>query len=126
MCNNYMMYYKRLLLYLFSYRCQLHCQDNNRGHVVPDSTAAILNSLHGHTCMPKNVAILLWYKFNAMSCLSASVRIPLTRSSLSFNGLELGLQLELEIKLKRAVQQIKNNNKSACFYIIYAHTNWNN
>ena len=38
MCN--IMYYDRLLLSLFSYRCQLHCQDS-RGHVVPALAAGV-------------------------------------------------------------------------------------
>ena len=36
-----------------------------------------------------------------------------TRSSVSFNGLELGLDLELERKLARAVQQTINDTKGA-------------
>ena len=39
---------------------------------------------------------------------SLSARI---RSSVSFNGLELGLELELERKLVWAVQQTKNDTK---------------
>ena len=38
MCNT--MYYDRLLLSLFSYRCQLQCQDG-RQHVVPASAAGV-------------------------------------------------------------------------------------
>ena len=36
-----------------------------------------------------------------------------TRSSVSFNGLELGLELGLERKVERAVQQTENINKGA-------------
>ena len=44
-----------------------------------------------------------------------------TRSSVSFNGLELGLELALERKLERAVPQSRNDNKGAYCYIIRAH-----
>ena len=44
---------------------------------------------------------------------SPSARTP---SSVSFNGLELGLKLELERKLERAVQQTKNDNKGTYCY----------
>ena len=44
-----------------------------------------------------------------------------TRSSVSFNGLELGLELGLKRKLKQVVQQIENTNKGAYWYIIGTH-----
>ena len=43
-----------------------------------------------------------------------------TRSSVSFNGLELGLELGLKLvlerKIKRVVQETKNDNKGAYCY----------
>ena len=39
-----------------------------------------------------------------------------TRFSLSFNGLKLGLELELERKFERAVRKTKNYDKGAYFY----------
>ena len=40
-----------------------------------------------------------------------------TRSSVSFNGLELRFELELKRKLERAVRQTKNDNKGTyCYY----------
>ena len=39
-----------------------------------------------------------------------------TRSSMSLNGLELGLKLELERELERAARQTKNDNKGAYCY----------
>ena len=39
-----------------------------------------------------------------------------TRSSVPFNGLKLGLELELERKRMRAVQQIKNYDNGAYCY----------
>ena len=41
-----------------------------------------------------------------------------TRLSLSFNGLELGLKLELERKFERAVQKTKNYDGHLFLYII--------
>ena len=41
---------------------------------------------------------------------------PQTQSNVSFNGLELRLELEVKRKLERAVRQTKNDNKGAYYY----------
>ena len=43
---------------------------------------------------------------------------------MSFNVLELGLEIELERNLKQAVRQTKNDNKDVYFYELQASSNW--